>query len=371
MLTKADDYPIHQLPEPIATSGTDRNFYDRYFFNGYSPDGEIFFALALGVYPHLNVMDASFSGVVDGVQHNLRASRLLGMERMDTHAGPIAVEVVEPLKTLRIRIGDNPHGIRADIVFHARAAAVEEPRFTYRVGPRTVMDYTRLTQNGAYEGWFEIAGRRIALDRARVLGTRDRSWGVRPIGASDSQPALPLRMPQFYWLWAPLNFDDRFMLYHRNADGDGAAWNTASVLGALGDAKPAHMAACHSTIRYKQGTRHAQSATIDLVDAKGAAWQVELTPKFQFYMSGIGYMHPEWGHGMYRGDDALGYDTYDLSSLNENEPRFQHVQAFVTARLSGPGVTREGTGVLEQLVVGRYAPHGLDGIFDPAPQEKS
>ncbi len=37
MLTKADDYPVHQLPEPIATSGTDRNFYDRYFFNGYAP----------------------------------------------------------------------------------------------------------------------------------------------------------------------------------------------------------------------------------------------------------------------------------------------------------------------------------------------
>ena len=32
-----------------------------------------------------------------------------------------------------------------------------------------------------------------------------------------------------------------------------------------GDAKPAHMASCASTIRYKQGTRHAQSATIDVV----------------------------------------------------------------------------------------------------------
>ncbi len=31
MLTKADDYPIHQTPEPIATSGTDRNFYDPLF----------------------------------------------------------------------------------------------------------------------------------------------------------------------------------------------------------------------------------------------------------------------------------------------------------------------------------------------------
>ena len=38
MLSKADDYPIHQTPDPIAFSGTDRNFYDRYFFNGISND---------------------------------------------------------------------------------------------------------------------------------------------------------------------------------------------------------------------------------------------------------------------------------------------------------------------------------------------
>ena len=366
MLTKADDFPIHQLPEPIATAGTDRNFYDRYFFNGYSPDGEVFFAAALGVYPHLNVMDAAFSFIRDGVQHNLRASRLLAMERMDTRVGPIAIEVVEPLKTLRLTVGENAHGITANLTFHARAAAVEEPRFTHRIGPRTVMDYTRLTQNGHYDGYIALNGKRVAVELKHVLGTRDRSWGVRPIGMSDSQPVAPPRLPQFYWLWAPLNFEDRFMLYHKNADADGAPWNTASVIGPLGDAKPAHMASCASTIRYKQGTRHAQSAVIDVVDAQGGAWQVELEPRFQFYMSGIGYLHPEWGHGMYRGENALGYDTYRMAEVNENDPRFQHVQAFVTARLKGDGVTRDGAGVLEQLVIGEYAPHRLKGIFDPA-----
>ena len=34
MLSNADDYPIHQNPEPIAYAGQSRNFYDRYFFNG-------------------------------------------------------------------------------------------------------------------------------------------------------------------------------------------------------------------------------------------------------------------------------------------------------------------------------------------------
>ena len=44
VLTRGDDYPLHQTPEPVAYSGTDRNFYDRYFFNGYAPDGSGFFA---------------------------------------------------------------------------------------------------------------------------------------------------------------------------------------------------------------------------------------------------------------------------------------------------------------------------------------
>ena len=57
MLTKADDYPIHQTSRPIAYTGSDRNFYDRYFFNGYSRGAETYFALAFGVYPNLDVMD--------------------------------------------------------------------------------------------------------------------------------------------------------------------------------------------------------------------------------------------------------------------------------------------------------------------------
>ena len=73
MLTKADDYPVHQTPEPIAIAGSDRNFYDRYFFNGYSRDGQHFFAVAMGIYPHLNVIDAAFSVIHRGRQSNVRA----------------------------------------------------------------------------------------------------------------------------------------------------------------------------------------------------------------------------------------------------------------------------------------------------------
>jgi hypothetical protein len=365
MLSKADDYPVHQLPEPIATAGTDRNFYDRYFFNGYAKDGSVFFAAALGVYPHLNVMDAAFSVIEGGVQRNLHASRLLNMERMDTAVGPIAVEVIEPLKKLRVKVSANEHGIEADLVFSRRAPAVEEPRFTYRQGPRTMLDYTRLTQNGSYEGFVAIKGKRI--DARGFLGTRDRSWGVRPIGASDPQGAAPPRLPQFYWLWAPLNFEDRFLLYHNNADASGKPWNTASVMGMAGDSDAVHMTGCKSTLVFKSGTRHAEGAVIETVDPDGAVWRVELVPQYNFYMSGIGYMNPDWGHGHYKGENALAYDEFETASVNENDPRYLHVQAISKAKLTGPSVAGEGVGVLEQLIIGPHAPSGFKDVFDLAP----
>ena len=98
MLTKGDDYPIHQLPLPVSEVGSERNFYDRYFFNGYSKEGDIFFAAVLCVYPNLNIMDGSFVVVREGVQHNCRYSRVMGLERLDTQVGALQVEVIEPLK---------------------------------------------------------------------------------------------------------------------------------------------------------------------------------------------------------------------------------------------------------------------------------
>lgn len=366
MLTKADDYPIHQTAEPIAYAGTDRNFYDRYFFNGYGRGGEHFFAAAMGIYPHLNVIDASFSVIHEGRQHNVHASRCLGMERMDTHAGPISVEVVEPLKRLRIRVDDRKNGIRADLLFTARARAIEEPRYTRRIGPRTFFDLTRMTQNGAYEGWIEVGGARIELRPERALGTRDRSWGVRQIGAQDPQPHAPASPPQFYWLWAPVNFDDAVLLYDVNQDAAGEPWHESAFVGALGDIEAEAMASAASHVVFKPGTRHAKSAVLRLRRRSGSEIELALEPEFQFSMAGLGYFNPEWGHGAYSGEDRTGYDVYELGAVDEREPLHLHVQAFCRARLSEGGQTKQGIGVLEQLVLGAHELSGFRGLLDGA-----
>jgi hypothetical protein len=84
-------------------------------------------------------------------------------------------------------------------------------------------------------------------------------------------------------------------------------------------------------------------------------------------MSGLGYMHPEWGHGRYRGELSVGYDAFETAKVNESEMHFLHVQAFSHATLTGPnGLKRKGRGVLEQLIIGPHRPSGFTGLKDGA-----
>src|SRR5260370_34565836 len=149
MISQGDDYPIHQTPEPVQQVFTsDRNFYDRFFFNGYFREGEPYFAVAMGIYPNVGIIDCAFSGAAGGVQHCVRASRVLGAERMDTRAGPISIEIVRPMRSMRIRVDHET--VKADLMFEARADGIEEPRFSRRPGPRLLMELTRFTQHRGF-----------------------------------------------------------------------------------------------------------------------------------------------------------------------------------------------------------------------------
>jgi hypothetical protein len=359
MLTKGDDYPVHQTAEPVAFAGTDRNFYDRYFFNGYSPDGSLFFAGALGVYPHLNIMDAAFSVVTGGVQHCLFASRIMGFERMDTHVDPITVSVLEPLHRLRLDVAASASGLAAELVMTGRAAPIEEPRFTRRVGTRTLMDVTRLTQNVDWSGWVAVAG--VRHEVAGWWGTRDRSWGVRPIGVIDPQPPVPMALPQFYWLWAPLNFSEWLLFWHTNDEADGSPWNRSGKLVHVATGQVRVLTNTRIELAFKPGTRHAASATLF-----GDGVRVELVPDGIFFMKGIGYGHPERSHGRFHGTHSVHDERLDLAAVDEATFDANHIQALVRATLTVDGTQHDGRGVLEQLVIGPHAPSGFSDLFDLA-----
>jgi hypothetical protein len=369
MLHPLDDHPIHQTPEPLAHPATgDRNFYDRYFFNGYARDGSLFFAAAFGVYRNRAIVDAAFSVVREGHQYSVHASRqgdALGALRV----GPIAIAIEEPMRTLRVRVDSNEWGIEADLRFRARTVAVEEPRFVRREQGRLLMDLTRFTQFGSWEGSLRAGSESIAVTPVEVLGCRDRSWGIRPIGERAAGPMLGA--PQYFWLWAPLHFDDVCTHFDVNEDASGRRWHDNGVLvpllrdanaSAVDTAGTVSMRSVEHHIEWQPGTRRAARAEIALIADDGARHAIALEPLATFQMCGIGYLHPEWGHAHWKGPEAVAGEHWKLADCNPLDPRFLHVQQLVRARWGD----REGIGVLEQLVIGAHEPSGLTSLFDGA-----
>jgi len=371
MLTYGDDYPIHQTPEPIAYSGTDRNFYDRYFFNGYKPDGSIFFGAGMAVYPHLNIIDCAVSLLVDGVQHNLRASRVLNMERMDMSVGPIKIDIIEPLKILRVTVKEH-NGISAELTFTGRAFPIEEPRFIRRIGPRAFLDYTRLTQNGYWTGWFSIDGQKYELGDDAV-GTRDRSWGVRPIGQSDPQPIVPSVEQGYFWQWTPINFKNKSLFFHIAAEPDGYAWNKRSVLCPDGSMPSEFLDTgdAHLETTLIPNTLWPERGTLTINFPKNQTYRVELEPFHSFQMKGLGYFHADWFHGRYRGDLCVEREDFALADIDPMAMENFHIQRLSRVRLTNPdGSQEESVGTFEQAILGSYEPLGVKSDMEIARWDK-
>jgi hypothetical protein len=279
------------------------------------------------------------------------------------------VEVLEPLNALRVTVEAPEQGLRADLTFVRRSAAIEEDHFRHQVGARVVMDYTRLTQFGGWEGWIEVDGELTDLAPGETLGSRDRSWGIRSVGERAPSGA-PVADPQFFWLWAPVNFDTFSTHFDVNELFDGKRWHesafVAPVAGPDGAAPADAMRSVDYEIAWRPGTRTAEWFAMHFTPWTGEPSTIRLEPLFEFHMSGLGYLHPEWGHGVWKGELAVDGERWDLPVADVLAPDKVHVQAVVKATTTGGLGEHEGLGVLEQLAIGRHDPSGLTGLFDGA-----
>jgi hypothetical protein len=373
MLSRFDDYPIHQTPEPIAhPASSDRNVYDRYWFNGYAEDGEFYFGIGAAIYPNRGILDCGFSIVRGGEQHAFHASRRLPQEPTQLEVGPFRIEVVDPMRRLRVVLAPNETGIECDLIFSARTAAVQEGRQTLRRGERVVMDVTRFAQFGRWQGRIRSAGRDLAVDAARVAGTKDRSWGIRPLGEPETGGAPQRVSPQIFFLWAPIHWRDRCTHYGLFEDAEGFMWHRDAAILPVYDSPDAipgsedpgerRLAGCEHEIEYVPGTRRARRARIALVEKTGQKHEIELEALLCFRMKGIGYLHPSWGHGVWKGELAIGGESWKSDELDPLAFENQHVQQVVRARMG----REQGVGVLEQLCFGPHARYGFKELLDPA-----
>jgi hypothetical protein len=179
-----------------------------------------------------------------------------------------------------------------------------------------------------------------------------------------------MTLPQIFFLWAPINWDDcctHFLCFER-ANGD--RWvGSQAVLDLIGPNDPTfgpaanegihHLAGTVWNIDWAPGLRRSQGATLRLLRHDGADERIELEPLLTFRMRGLGYMHPEWGHGHWHGECEVGSEEHKVEELDNVEPWNIHIQQVMRARWGD----KTGLGVLEQLAFGEHA-SGLTGILD-------
>ena len=136
-------------------------------------------------------MDCGFSIVRDGEQHAFHASRRAPQEPTDLEVGPFRIEIVEPMRRLRVVLDDNETGIACDLTLTPRTANVRGGAADrHSRPPASSWTPPASTSSAAGQGEIRYAGAaRCAIDPARVVGTKDRSWGVRPVGMPDPGPA--------------------------------------------------------------------------------------------------------------------------------------------------------------------------------------
>ncbi|WP_326724417.1 hypothetical protein OHT59_38710 [Streptomyces sp. NBC_00243] len=386
-----DEYPVHQVPLSMKHVATgDRNAYDRCIFHVFDHRGRALLIVGLGVYPNAGVIDA-YATLRDGNRlHAVRASDALGDDRMNLSVGPLRITVEEPLRRLRLQLdaGSLPDGnakpggnakpdgnsmpdansmpdgssLSYDITWTADFPALWEPHHVQRRGGRLTLDGRRFVQAGSVEGVIRVDGEEIPVGAGEWTGTRDRSWGVRPIpGEEGGRLADENPTEGFHWLWCPVRFEDRFLMVVMQEDADGFRTLNDATLVRDGH-RDLQLGWPQADITYRPGTRHPTSAVIHLThpaDRKPMELGVEVLTSSPLAV-GAGYPPADdWQHGTWRGRGWTDRRVYDLS-----DPAAHPLAAYGVidhaARFTLNGQT--GHGIFEHGSFGRHDPSGFTGF---------
>lgn len=375
MAIPLDEFPIHQTPLSMQfVSSSDRNFYDRCYLNAHDRTGNVFLVTGLGVYPNLGVIDAYACVRVGDTQHAVHFSDALGDDRMSQQVGPYRVEIVDPLNELRVVCDADDLGIGFDLRWTGAFPVVQEQPHLWRTGNKAILDATRFAQVGNWAGELRVAGNTYDVTPDIWCGTRDRSWGIRPVG----EPEPPGRAAAetaadwgFWWSYLPLQFDDFAIVVIAQEDGQGNRTANDAVRVWPADSERARAGKGVELLgwprfryRYRPGTRDAVGVTIDCQASDGSPLVIEVESKgYVVLASGCGYgSDPSWGHGQWKGRgwsqgiqvDMTAPDVVAMMPFGV----IDHIGHAVLTDVDG--TSREGWGLFEHATMGAHVPSGFD-----------
>ncbi|ATA29299.1 hypothetical protein MLM_3255 [Mycobacterium lepraemurium] len=369
MLGPLHEYPVHQIPQPIAWPGSsDRNFYDRSYFNAHDRTENIFVISGIGYYPNLGVKDTFFLVRRGDTQTAVHLCDAIDQDRLNQHVNGYRIEVKEPLRKLRLVL-DETEGVTADLTWEGLFDVVQEQPHILRSGNRVTLDAQRFAQLGSWSGRIVIDGQEIAVDPATWIGSRDRSWSIRPIGEPElaGRPADP-PFEGMWWLYVPMAFDDFAIVLIIQEQPDGfRSLNDCTQI--WRDGRVEQLGWPRVKTHYRSGTRIPTGATIEASAPDGTPVHFDVESKLPVPIHVDGG-DSDWLHGMWKGEKFTERLTYDMT-----DPAIIARSGFGVIDHVGRAICRdgdkapvEGWGLYEHGALRRHDPSGFSDWLTVAPQ---
>jgi hypothetical protein len=259
-----------------------------------------------------------------------------------------------------------------DLTWDGSFPAIDEERHVLRQGPRTIVDTWRFAQVGTWSGTIRVDGDEIAVTPDTWVGTRDRSWGIRPIGEAEpaGRPTADADFG-FWWLYVPLRFESFAVVLIAQEDGAGHRTLNDAVR-IWKDGSVDQLGWPRVQIDYKSGTRHPEHARIHLTERDGSPFVLDVEPGVGDSTRGFVPLHvgcgyggdSEWLHGSWRGPGWVEGAVYDFT-----DPAVQgRVPWGVVDHVARATVNDEiGWGLFEHGTIGRHVPSGFTDLGSVAP----
>lgn len=402
-LTPYDEFPVHQAPHPFSyIPSTDYNWDDGYYYGVFSPEDGIFLATGARVNPNTDMIGGYALLNIRGKQTTLRFNRCWRRD-FNVRIGPWRVELIEPLKTLRLVLEENDSGITFDVLWEGTSPAFLEEHHVASNRGRRSTDQTRYSQPGKATGVLGFRGQEWNITPDRWSAARDHSWGlyadrpplspvasVLPPREVDHGPKRALR----FWTCFRTDPFSGFFHLHEDAEGRQAKFNDVfgtpfgGTLFRGWDEEIALTAGRHE-MQLVPGTRMLKSATVHLTDAKGGAWrllfEVAAPP---WVVQTMGYHPGSWKDGgtffTYHGSEelAIEWDEFDFShqpspytpyvvqgeaaksnfgeGVDEGQTVFGPEYLCKVTTYAPDGTVGTGAAQVEMFINGAFKPYGLE-----------
>lgn len=191
MLLGFDEYPYHQVTASFAgVAGSDPQWNDGHYVCLCDQAGDVSLASTLRLYSNNDVLDGFVCIRNRGKQHNIRVSRRLRPDMDSLSVGPLRIELVEPMRVLRLVLEDNDFNIALNVTCRSATVPYAGPAEVTRVDGRLISERMTYELTGNCEGWVRVGDARYELSGSNSSFFRNHSWGY-PQAAAGPASTLP------------------------------------------------------------------------------------------------------------------------------------------------------------------------------------